>query len=263
MPIRAVPYVRKWRRLYRCKILRTCKCWISNLTDGLKHRSLVWCWRKNPVSSNPKEGIQCHSGDRIRPQNLSYNILFVLLLSLRVLQPFWHNNCIKFRSGYAKFLRWLRAKNICNYQHNMHLFSAEQKNALHRFQITPTDIAEFICQCIRSYAFSLRTLRHFPPRLKHECKHTDCLLVSSAWLTVWRASMVVPSGEGYWKQRYIDRERQLMTNELRRPLAAFKCLAVSFLVLAVDKDGHISKCDRWIYIYIPVSHQRLKTGSCR
>jgi hypothetical protein len=62
--------------------------------------------------------------------------------------------------------------------------------------------------------------------------------------------MVVPSGEGYWKQRYIDRERQLMTNELRRPLAAFKCRAVSFLVLAVDKDGHISKCDRWLYIYI-------------
>jgi hypothetical protein len=64
----------------------------------------------------------------------------------------------------------------------MHLFSAEQKNALHRFQITPTDIAEFICQCIRSYAFSLRTLRRFPPGWNMNAnKRTVYLSVLHGW----------------------------------------------------------------------------------
>lgn len=77
--------------------------------------------------------------------------------------------------------------------------------------------------------------------------------------------MVVPSGEGYWKQRYIDRVRET-THDKRvktTTVSDYVCFQMLFLflVLAVDKDGHISKRDRWLYI--PVSHQRLTTGSCR
>lgn len=63
----------------------------------------------------------------------------------------------------------------------------------------------------------------------------------------------------------IDRERKT-THDKRvktTTVSDYVCFQMLFLflVLAVDEDGHTSKRNRWLFI--PMSHQRLTTGSYR
>jgi hypothetical protein len=141
--------------------------------------------------------MQCHSGDRTRSLFCSF-LFFELRIYLSMLQPFLRlNKGMKLHQCYAKLLCWLRANNINIRQHSKHLCFPNKRTGYFAFGSHPRTYRRSSVSVLRTRPCHCGTDVIPPPRLQHECKYQCRLHASSAWLTVRRASSVVPSGEGY------------------------------------------------------------------